>query len=79
MEKTMCVFEKKEGRSFIETWRTEKPAEVFERLTHVFVAKKLCACTWIKSIKRVHGYTGFDRIIVTYDHGGRDVYTIPSH
>jgi hypothetical protein len=43
------------------------------------VNKKICACTYIKSIKRTQLYTGFEKITVTYDNDVRRVYTIESH
>lgn len=79
VEKIKVVYEKKEGRTYTETWRSEKPEEVYERLSHCLIAKKLNNCTWIKSIKRVPLYNGFDRITITHDNGGRDVYTVASH
>jgi len=79
VEKIKVVYEKKEGRTYTETWRSEKPEEVYERLAHCLIAKKLNNCGWIRSIKRVPLYNGFDRITVTHDNGGRDVYTVASH
>lgn len=79
VEKIKVVYEKKEGRTYTETWRSENPEEVYERLSHSLIAKKLNNCGWIRSIKRVPLYNGFDRITVTHDNGGRDVYTVASH
>lgn len=79
VEKIKVVYEKKEGRTYTETWRSEKPEEVYERLAHCLIAKKLNNCGWIRSIKRVPLYNGFDRITITHDNGGRDVYTVASH
>ena len=78
MDNVKVVFEKKEGRKYIETWRSIDPVEVYKRLSNVLVSKKLCNCTWVKSIKRVQRYTHVE-IIVTYDNGGRDIFTVPTH
>ena len=78
MENVKVVFENKEGRKHVETWRSTDPVEVYKRLSNVLVSKKLCGCTWVKSIKRVQRYTHVE-IIVTYDHGWRDIFTIPAH
>lgn len=75
-EKVMCIYEKKQGRDYVETWRTEDPARVYEDLSVEFIAKKINACLWIKSIKRKQLCNGFQQIIVTYDHGGRRIYTV---
>ncbi len=79
MDKVNCRYEEKQGREYVTTWETEDAAQVYEDFAHELIAKKIHACTWIKSIKRMPLYTGFDRFIVTYDHGGRRVYTIASH
>lgn len=78
MDNVNVVFEKKEGRKYIETWRSTDPIEVYKRLSNVLVSKKLCGCTWVKSIKRVQRYTHVE-IIVTYDNNGRDIFTVPTH
>lgn len=78
MDNVKVVFEKKEGRKYIETLRSIDPVEVYKRLSNVLVSKKLCNCTWVKSIKREQRYTHVE-IIVTYDHGGRDIFTVPTH
>lgn len=78
MDNAKVVFEKKEGRKYIETWQSTDLAEVYKRLSNVLVSKKLCGCTWVKSIKRVQRYTHVE-IIVTYDNGGRDIFTVPTH
>ena len=75
-EKVMVIYEAKEGRNYTETWRSEDPAKVYEDLAQELISKKINECRWIKSIKRTPLYNGFQRITVTYDHGGRRLYTV---
>lgn len=79
MEKVNVRYEEKQGRAFVTTWECDDAMQVYDDLTHELIAKKLNGCSWIKSIKRVPLYNGFDRITVYYDHGGRRVYTVTNH
>jgi hypothetical protein len=78
MNNVKVVFEKKEDGRYIATWETTDAAEVYKRLCDVLISKKLCGCTWVKSIKRIQRYAHVE-IIVLYDNGGRDIFTIPAH
>lgn len=78
MDNVNVVFQVKQGRNFVTTWRSDNAEEVYKRLSNVLVSKKLCNCTWVKSIKRVQRYTHVE-IIVTYDNDGRDIFTVPTH
>ena len=71
-----CIYEAKEGRKYVETWRTEDPARVYKDLAQEMISKKINDCKYIRSIKRTTLYNGFQRITVTYDHGGRRIYTV---
>lgn len=73
---TKRVFEIKEGRAWRETYTTTEPTEVYKYLAEELIAKKINACTYIRSIKRQNLYNGFQKIVVSYDNGGRSVYTI---
>lgn len=77
--KVNFVIEVKNGKTYKTTRVCEDRAEVYESLSRDVINKKICACTYIKSIKRVQLYTGFEKIIVTYDNGVRCTYTIESH
>ena len=70
------VYQKKTGRSYETKFTCSDPGRVYEDLAHELIAKKINLCTYIKSIKRRPLYNGFDEITVSYDHGGRRVYTI---
>ena len=73
------VYEEKQGRNYVETFRCDDEKRVYDDLAHELISKKINCCSWIKSIKRQPLYNGFDKIIVAYDHGGRRVYTVSSH
>lgn len=70
------VFEVKEGRTWKEEFACTDTAEVYKWLAEELIAKKINACTYIRSIKRDNLYNGFQRITVAYDNGGRSVYTV---
>ena len=52
---------------------------VYESLTYDLIAKKINCCTYIKSIKRVNLYNGYQKITVTYDNKCRSIYQIENH
>ena len=80
MEHTVkVVFEKKQGKEFIPTWETTDEKQIYDDLSHELISKKINNCSWIGSIKRTPLYDGYQKIIVTYDHGGRRIYTVTSH
>lgn len=72
-------YQHKEGRNYVTEFVCEDVRRVYDDLAHELISKKINSCTWIRSIKRTPLYNGFDRITVTYDHGGRRVYTVTSH
>lgn len=73
------AFEKKEGKTFKVTWRSEDRERVYEDLAHELIEKKINGCTYIRSITRKQLYTGFVKITVAYDNGDRRVYHINDH
>ena len=77
--KVNMTIEVKNGKTYEVTRVCEDRAEVYESLAHDLVNKKLCACTYIKSIKRVQMYNGFEKITITYDNDVRRIYVIESH
>lgn len=78
-DKVNMTIEVKNGKKYEVTNVIENRTEVFESLARDLVNKKLCACTYIKSIKRVNLYNGFEKITVTYDNDVRRIYVIESH
>lgn len=77
--KPNVIFEKKVGKNFEQTWSSDDKMKVYEDLTHELVAKKLCGCSYIRSITRKQLYNGFVKITVTYDNGDRRIYHINDH
>jgi hypothetical protein len=70
------VIELKEGRAWIEHNSTTDTQTVYECLCGDLINKKINACTYIKSIKRVNLYNGYQKITVTYNNDCRAIYTI---
>ena len=71
------IYEKKEGEKYVVTFTCfNDPERMYRDLSSELIAKKINACRWIKSIKRTPLFNGFDHITVTYDHGGRRIYTV---
>lgn len=73
---TKRVFEVKEGRVWRESFVTTDPVEVYKFLAEELIAKKINACSYIRSIKRTNLYNGYQKIVISYDNGDRAVYTI---
>jgi hypothetical protein len=49
---------------------------IYKNLAGDLIAKKLNACTYIKTIKRQSNYDGTQTITVTYNNDCRSVYTV---
>ena len=77
--KVNMTIEVKNGKKYEVERVIENRAEVYESLARDMVNKKLCCCNYIKSIKRVNLYNGFEKIIVNYDNDVRRVYIIELH
>jgi hypothetical protein len=77
--KVNMTIEVKNGKTYEVERIIEDRAEVYESLARDMVNKKICCCTYIKSIKRTQLYNGFEKITVTYDNDVRTTYTIESH
>ena len=54
----------KEGKNYIETYSTTDAETIYKRLAAELIAKKINCCNWIRSIKRVNLYNGYQKIIV---------------
>lgn len=72
-------YQERNGKQYETKYIDTNAETVYEDLSHELIAKKICGCTWIKRIERVNMYDGTERITVTYDHGGRSVYTVSAH
>lgn len=77
MENTILkIVEKKQGRKWVEEYRTKDVTTVYRELGLRMVSKKLHRCNWIKSIRHTTLYNGYQKIIITYDNGYRDVFYV---
>lgn len=66
----------KENKKYIETYTTTDTIIIYQRLTNTLIAKKINACKWIQSIKRVNLYNGYQKIIVIENNGCKSEYII---
>ena len=71
--------EEKKGRKYEVTNRVEDETEVYKRLSNDMISKKICNCTYIRSITRSQLYYGFVNIYVSYTNGIRCTYHIKSN
>lgn len=74
MEK-MTVYTK-DGKTYNESLTTDDKLTVYQRLTENLIAKKINACTYIRSIKRMNLYNGFQRLTVYMDNGVKVEYIV---
>lgn len=77
--KVNMTIEVKNGKTYEVTRVVEDRVEIYESLARDLISKKINACTYIKSIKRVQLYNGFEKITVNYDNNVRRIYTIDSY
>jgi len=78
MKNASYIYEVKQNGKWTTTHTCNDARQAYEDLSHELIAKKLCNCTYIRSIKRQQRYTHVE-VIVTYTDdcgGGRRVYTI---
>ena len=73
------VVEVKNNGKYEQTNICNDRTQVYESLSNDLISKKLCNCTYIKSIKRIQLYNGYVKIVVSYDNDVRRTYTIESH
>lgn len=66
----------KEGKNYIETFSTTDPATIYQRLSSAFIWKKIHKVDWIKSIKRVNLYNGYQKITVSVNFDCKEEYII---
>lgn len=70
--------QKKIGSVWIYTYIDNDAASVYRALSSDLVQKKINACKYIKSIKRLQRYSHIE-MIVTYDNNTRSIYYLPAH
>lgn len=71
----LTVFIKK-GNNYEQTHQTTDTVEIYKGLNHILISKKICGCSWVKSIKRVNLYDGNQKITVYTDNGCKYEYII---
>lgn len=65
----------KEGRNWRITYECTDRGLVYQSLTEDLIAKKLNACTYIKSIKRYNNWDGTQTVTVDYCYGENKAVT----
>lgn len=70
------VIEIKDGKKWIISRTVTDPETVYTSLAHDLIAKKINACLYIKTIRRIPNYNGSQNIIITYDNNVRATYTV---
>ena len=76
MANEYCMVEVKDGRSWVETYRTENPENIQRRLCHDLIAGKLHHAGYVKRITDKTNYDGTRTIRVLYDNDARATYRI---
>ena len=81
-EKTMAdiyrSFEVKEGKTWIETYRTENAADVYESLSQELLNKCVFKAPYYKKMTQHNNYDG-TRTVIFYQDTGRSIYRIKAH
>ena len=74
---TICkrVEVKKNGK-YNESFTTYDQLEVYRSLSNDLISKKICNCSYIKSIRRVNNYNGTINVTVTYNNDCKAIYTV---
>lgn len=67
------IAQKKNGKTWINTYIDNDAASVYKSLASDIIAKKINQARYIKSIKRIQHYSHVE-IIVSYDSNVRSVY-----
>lgn len=79
MRNIQKIVETKSGSKWEVTYTCTDEKEVYDSLAHDLIAKKINACTYIRSIKRNNNYDGTQNITISYDNNVRAVYTVSEH
>ena len=66
----------KENNKYIETYTTTDETRIYQLLTNDLISKKINCCNWIRSIKRVNLYNGYQKITVLQNNGCKSEYII---
>lgn len=66
----------KHGKKWDVTVEFTDALTVYKHLTDDLISKKINCCLYIKSIKRINLYNGFQKITVYYDNGCKAEYIV---
>ena len=66
----------KENNKYMENYSTTDTTRIYQLLTNDLISKKINCCKWIRSIKRVCLYNGYQKIIVLHNNGCKSEYII---
>lgn len=77
-ENVYRVAQKKSGNAWIYTYIDNDVTSVYRALSSDLIQKKINACKYIKTIKRLQRYDHVE-MIVTYDNNTRSIYYLPAH
>lgn len=75
MKKISRTYEKKEGRKYIETYRTEDENQVYKDFANEIMYKLVFKSPVYKSMKQYSNYDG-TRTVIFYQDNGRSIYII---
>lgn len=64
------------GKNYEKTLELTDALTVYKHLTDDLISKKINACLYIKSIKRMDLYNGFQKIMVYYDNNVKAEYIV---
>ena len=70
------VCEVKEGNKWVVTYVDPDEVSVYKWLAHDLTAKKLHKCTYITRITDRNNFDGTRDIVVSYDNGCRNTFTV---
>ena len=80
MKNDFTYYNRNAAGKYEQTYYTDDENTVFRRLSEEMICKKINACKWIYSIKRVQRYSGYTEIVVLYNHNkpgdGKGVYRV---
>lgn len=79
MEQEKATTYQKNGNKWEKTFETYSIETVKNKLLYDLINKNLCKCLYIKSIKRVNHFDGWQTVTVYYDNGVKTEYFIKSH
>lgn len=78
MKREKATTYQKNGAKWEKTFETYSIEHIKDKLLNDLINKNLCKCAYIKSIKRVNHFDGWQTITVYYDNNVKTEYFIKS-